>query len=368
MLELQRYTIKIHGSHISSLSFHLSQGKRLLQFDFGGGSGTGGGGFGGVGGACSACTQSLEKARECVMGEDSSCDVAACIGGGFDLSLESCCPDCAGAVSEAVMCLAASCFPDCLFESSFAYGVCLFQNMEECQQSCMDVAANSPGIDLGGAGGTIGGGIVGGIVGELPTCEDMEEAYESLACPVASCCEECIEEFDGVSNCMVNELIMPIFMMQGDGGDDGQAEQCNLSCASDIGVRRNRRRHRGLESGSGSNQDDIEDLLDKADVVEACRNQLAERMILATAGSSDSTTPVITGEAAANIGDAYVECIQAVTYEEKGAASTATSSNEKDTAAAEGATAAASGGAAAFSHAAGAFAGTLLAAAGFVLI
>ena len=81
--------------------------------------------------------------------------------------------------------------PECVTETTSLLGQCVQENRLTCIVSCMDAVA--PVIDVSAA--------------DLVTCSGFQANVFEPICTTVSCCEPCVESFQEMANCIVDEYL-----------------------------------------------------------------------------------------------------------------------------------------------------------------
>lgn len=95
--------------------------------------------------------------------------------------------------------------PDCVQSTFSAFGACMVENKETCLDTCQ--GTSFPTFDFDPI--------------QLLTCNGIQNEIMDPVCGSISCCEPCVDEFEAVSNCIVNDVL------------DYTVRDCALTCAAD---------------------------------------------------------------------------------------------------------------------------------------
>lgn len=95
--------------------------------------------------------------------------------------------DCMKVEMEAFMATLPECFP----ESMSTLGECIYENKEACMTTCAN--ASAPVLDI--------------VTTDLGSCAGFQQAVMDPVCSTISCCEDCVEPFENLANCVVTEYL-----------------------------------------------------------------------------------------------------------------------------------------------------------------
>jgi hypothetical protein len=209
---------------------------------------------------CSSCVENLQVVAQCA--QTNGCNLTKCYGAA---TYSACCPACRDELQAATVCVG-ECSDSCVYATSNYYTSCLSSNprcIPKCQQSLsgyaseVDGSANSYNVTYE----------------HLQTadvsCQNIHEMYVTDACSIAGCCPDCIDEFESIMNCVVNEVVAEVVPSL-------QGELCDTSCSSRRSVRLLENDHgtavNFFNLSSESNGFEVPNILDN------CRRNLIEHV------------------------------------------------------------------------------------------
>jgi hypothetical protein len=165
-------------------------------------------------GECASCADQSIDLLQC--GEDEECDYEACLTDASSFEdIQGCCPGCTEKFDSTVACFD-ECLPDCVYETVVQYSACAM--LRQCETGCK-AAIEEAAAD---ADNTVVTLLEDGIYdidfeelkGELEglstdslTCSFFEEEFETKICDIANCCPNCIDQFELVAECLINEVV-----------------------------------------------------------------------------------------------------------------------------------------------------------------
>jgi hypothetical protein len=185
-------------------------------------------------GECALCAEGSLELIQCA--SENGCDYETCLDDAESISdLESgeCCPACSDKFSSTLTCFK-ECIPECVYTTIVQYAACA--ELKDCEEPCKakiqveaESAANdvvtqaedgSYEFDLSDVGDL---GNVGGVSTEDLTCTNLEEEFSEDVCDLANCCDECIDQFEDVAECIINEVVFEQLLNQSD-------SNCEVEC------------------------------------------------------------------------------------------------------------------------------------------
>jgi hypothetical protein len=179
-------------------------------------------------GACSDCAEGSLSLIQCVY--DNGCEYEQCLDDADSFSdiLEAdCCPACADQFDTTLECFQ-DCLPECVYTTIVQYSACV--EFHNCQDDCQEEidaeaadAQNTVVTQLEDGSYEFDLGALGDLSTEDVECSDFEEQFSTEVCALANCCPNCIDQFEDVAECIVNEVIF------------GQLLESNTTCDVECG-------------------------------------------------------------------------------------------------------------------------------------
>lgn len=80
--------------------------------------------------------------------------------------------------------------PQCVNETLVALGECAVENLETCNETCKDVTFDADTLGV-----------------STPTCNGIQSGVIDPLCTPISCCPACVDVFEEVAECLVNEVL-----------------------------------------------------------------------------------------------------------------------------------------------------------------
>jgi hypothetical protein len=153
----------------------------------------------------------------------------------YDELLESCCPECTELISNTTDCFA-DCLPECVENTTLTYVACVSFEPYGCEASCeaalegyIEDASNEFIEEVEDGVYEVNLESLSELDADDFTCANLEEAFSEEVCELASCCSYCIDRFEDVAECIINEVIYGQLLNQNttceiDCGDNAQLE------------------------------------------------------------------------------------------------------------------------------------------------
>ena len=232
--------------------------------------------------ACFSCLQQVPSTASCY--QTNACNFTKCYEDGnkpnnFTAFVDTCCPQCADAILTTANCFS-GCLPSCVRSTAIAFGSCASFPYYNCKETCQAYLLNdtsagtavarsavpSSNSFFGNVGSQFqfGSSFNSSNLGDI-ICNVVDEVFNTTICPAARCCPYCIEQFDALEECILNDVLL------------GQVFQMNTSCTIDCGT--NKKwipSFRSLQtSNTNNNGPNLTQVTAAYDAIQTCQNLMS---------------------------------------------------------------------------------------------
>lgn len=158
--------------------------------------------------------------------------------------LTECCPSCSDLFTTTTNCYS-ECLPNCLYEDTIKYAACI--EVYNCKDDC-NTAVSQQAADAANDASAAISELEDGTISidftsldidnidtsNLPTCSDLESNFESDVCTTANCCAYCVDEFEVVAECLINDVLFESLLGQDSSSCDVECGESATVAASDV--------------------------------------------------------------------------------------------------------------------------------------